>query len=357
MSGFTDPIVGGSGNLIRQSIQSPNFNITNGTGWSIDKNGNAYFFNVTASGTITATTVVVEGSNGAILIYSGIPAAGNLINSIAGAPGVDIYGNSYPNGFATFNGTEIVIGNWSTNGLVLNGANAIGQVHFDSSAGGVSPNMKMQSGLAPSGTFPAQMQVQNSLLVNTLDTLLLLGPQSPSTTDTGETYAYITLTQGTTASEAFGQLVLWHVSSGAKIMLEWNSNGIYVPTLSAFSPGTTTPETWNTPSLSVDWANVTGQQVARYQYEPINGGRVRLDGSVQSTGILGANSPYFTAPLPVAYRPTTQKRFSGVVTNISGGGFGKTIVMIDTAGNVTCPDTTNAANQQVCFDGITYPLD
>jgi hypothetical protein len=43
MSGFADPIIGGSGNLIRPSVQSPNFSIPNQTGWAILKDGSAYF--------------------------------------------------------------------------------------------------------------------------------------------------------------------------------------------------------------------------------------------------------------------------------------------------------------------------
>lgn len=47
---------------------------------------------------IFANTVVVFGPGESILIYSGTPAAGNLIGSWAGTAGIDAYGNSYPAG-------------------------------------------------------------------------------------------------------------------------------------------------------------------------------------------------------------------------------------------------------------------
>ncbi len=118
MAGFAHDIAGGSGDLIITALQSPNFSITDQTGWAIMKNGDAYFYNVTAEGAVTANSVIVEGATGNILIYSGSPANGNLIGSWAGASGEDTYGNSYPEGLnvtkgtisgTVFSGTDFVI--------------------------------------------------------------------------------------------------------------------------------------------------------------------------------------------------------------------------------------------------------
>ena len=51
MSGFNNPIIGGGGSLVYPAIHSPNFVQTPLQGWSIDKNGNAYFGSLTLSGT------------------------------------------------------------------------------------------------------------------------------------------------------------------------------------------------------------------------------------------------------------------------------------------------------------------
>jgi hypothetical protein len=95
MSGFADPIIGGSGNLIRPSVQSPNFSIPNQTGWAILKDGSAYFFNVTATGVVTANAVIVDGAGQGVFIYDGPAALNNLVVSIASDQGTDPFGNDY----------------------------------------------------------------------------------------------------------------------------------------------------------------------------------------------------------------------------------------------------------------------
>lgn len=95
MSGFQHDIAGGQGNLIIPQLQSPNFDLATQTGWAILKNGDAYFFNVTAEGSVTSNTVVIAGSGDGVFIYDGIPAYGNLILAMSSATGVDTYGNRY----------------------------------------------------------------------------------------------------------------------------------------------------------------------------------------------------------------------------------------------------------------------
>lgn len=80
-----NPVVGGT-SLARAQIQSPNF-ITGSTGWVIRQDGSAEFNNVVIRG-----GVVVGGT---ALYYSGTPAFGNLIASIAGTGGTDTFGNAY----------------------------------------------------------------------------------------------------------------------------------------------------------------------------------------------------------------------------------------------------------------------
>lgn len=138
-SGWGNPLVGGT--VLRYpAIQSPNFSLVNKTGWYIDSQGNAYFFNITATGTITSTTVIVQGSTGGIFVYSGTPALGNLIVSIAGMAGTDGSGNAYPQGVnvttgtisgstissSTFTGSDFIL---NSNGLfVYNGTPANGNM-------------------------------------------------------------------------------------------------------------------------------------------------------------------------------------------------------------------------------------
>lgn len=93
--GFNDPIIGGGGNLVRPSVQSPNFDLAAKTGWAILRDGSAYFFNVTASGVVTANSVVVAGGGDGVFIYDGAAGPDNLVVSLASAPGTDLFGNAY----------------------------------------------------------------------------------------------------------------------------------------------------------------------------------------------------------------------------------------------------------------------
>src|SRR5271156_5393712 len=103
MSGFQHAIAGGQGVEIVDQFQSPNFSISGKTGWAILKNGDAYFYNITAEGSITSNTVVVSGAGEGVFSYSGVPAAGNLI-ATAGiqTAGTDAYGNNYLTGTSSY---------------------------------------------------------------------------------------------------------------------------------------------------------------------------------------------------------------------------------------------------------------
>lgn len=95
MAGFQHDIAGGGGNLVIPQLQSPNFSMANQTGWAVLRNGDAYFFNVTAAGAVTATVVIAEGPGAGTFIYDGPAAHGTLIIAIASAAGTDPYGNAY----------------------------------------------------------------------------------------------------------------------------------------------------------------------------------------------------------------------------------------------------------------------
>jgi hypothetical protein len=95
MAGFQHAIAGGQGNLVTPALQSPNFNLATRTGWAVMRNGDAYFFNVTATGDVTATVVIAEGPGAGTFVYDGAAALNTLVVSIASAAGVDQWGNQY----------------------------------------------------------------------------------------------------------------------------------------------------------------------------------------------------------------------------------------------------------------------
>ena len=55
--------------------------------------------------TIHGAQLIADGAQGQVLIYNGVPGAGNLVGSWSGAAGTDAYGNTYPSGIAATTGT------------------------------------------------------------------------------------------------------------------------------------------------------------------------------------------------------------------------------------------------------------
>jgi hypothetical protein len=96
-----NPIVGGVA-LRRPAIQSPNF-LTGVQGWSINADGSAEFDNLTIRGKFDGTNYEINSSG--LFFYSGTPANGNLIISIARSSGTDAFGNAYLAGVVSYQGT------------------------------------------------------------------------------------------------------------------------------------------------------------------------------------------------------------------------------------------------------------
>lgn len=100
--GFSNPIVGGGGALVYPSVHSPNFNVANplaspSPSWAILKNGLAYLFGlIITGGTITGPDYIINPAGA--FFYNGAPATGNMLASIAGAPGTDAFGNVFTAG-------------------------------------------------------------------------------------------------------------------------------------------------------------------------------------------------------------------------------------------------------------------
>lgn len=95
LGSFDNPITGAAGALAINQIKSPNFDQLTQTGWAILKDGEAFFFNVTASGSVTANKMVVVGTSDGLFVYDGAAGPGTLVVAIVSASGTDPYGNAY----------------------------------------------------------------------------------------------------------------------------------------------------------------------------------------------------------------------------------------------------------------------
>jgi hypothetical protein len=105
-----NPIVGGT--VLRiPAIQSPNY-VAGVSGWIINKDGTVEFNNGVFRGTVTAGSFVGTDfiiNSAGVFLYSGTPATGNLIISIASASGTDAFGNFFPAGINVSGGNLINI--------------------------------------------------------------------------------------------------------------------------------------------------------------------------------------------------------------------------------------------------------
>lgn len=151
-----NPVIG-STILRRPAIQSPNF-VSGSTGWQVNQDGSAEFNNLNIRGTFTGTDFVINASGE--FVYSGTPAANNLIASITAATGTDAFGNHYleqitsydnANGIATQVGfgavtmyTGTLAGGWTQKGQMF--VSAGGVIELIAAAGVITGNNTLDNG-------------------------------------------------------------------------------------------------------------------------------------------------------------------------------------------------------------------
>lgn len=163
MGGFSDPIIGGGGALVYPQIKSPNFSLTAQTGWAILKNGDAYFFNITTSG-----SVIISNGQG-WFIYNGTPAPGNAPVAYGAAPGdtEDPFGNTLPQ---TAGGVTSVLPGIEWAALTGGGLEIAGIANLSATPGyvelpgtGTTQALQLSSGTGPeAGATAAIVNVNDS---------------------------------------------------------------------------------------------------------------------------------------------------------------------------------------------------
>ena len=104
--GFPDAFAGNQGAMLINALKSANF-LSGVSGWQIQRNGNAQFNNLTLRGTFYGSDYIIN-SEGAFF-YSGTPANGNLIVSIANVSGDDQFNNPYYAGVAVYNAANATV--------------------------------------------------------------------------------------------------------------------------------------------------------------------------------------------------------------------------------------------------------
>jgi len=90
---FPNEVVGGNGALLIAQVQSPNFSLSGQTGWAILQNGDAYFYQITSTG-----SVIISGSGQGWYVYNGTPGFGNppVAYAVPDTATEDPFGNALP---------------------------------------------------------------------------------------------------------------------------------------------------------------------------------------------------------------------------------------------------------------------
>lgn len=273
---FADPIAAGGGQLVIPQIRSPNF-VTGVSGWIVRIDGSAEFNNLTIRGTFNGTDFVINSAGA--FFYNGVPAAGNLLASIAPASGTDAHGNSYNQGVANYsqgadnvyislNSGHIFMGSLDVSSAIVQA----GQVEVIDSLSNTAP--AAISVQAPSGVIGSTAHID------------LFGESKDGVT------AMPQISLVTPQSSVILQNLLMQLSTGLFAV--------------ASNPSTGLAEVWNPLSLTggVSAGNDINGTTYTPAYKLMPDGNVALKGCVLAgAGGLAANTTWAT--VPAGYRPTT----------------------------------------------------
>ena len=283
--GYFLGITAGLGNLVIPSVQSPNF-VHDVSGWQIAKDGSAEFNNLTVRGTFYGTDYIINVDG--IFFYSGTPAAGNLVLSIAPSAGSDTFGNAYPEGFniiraSVSSGTQVGLSTGATNEYL---------------PGSIIPYIENQGG------------------ANEFYFMAHRGPVNVNQKD--QTYVLHTSSASDLSSPAQGYMVYVDTTGGQNTVCFWDYHGftIYVASsITAVKPGTGTsvsnaavPETWHSVTGDSGWTAVSGYSGIQYRLKA--DGNVQFTGAAQHTSLTTTTAINSSNPLATAYRPATIKILS-----------------------------------------------
>lgn len=245
--------------------------------------------------TITGATLIADGTSGEILVYSGTPAAGNLIGSWSGAAGTDSHGNAYPAGLKVY-------GTGSSAAAYVLLDPVYGRIVIQNELSGyqaICDGGSLSMATPSSASNPATIATQNSPLA------LIIESPSDGTDGAAEMKLYA----GTSS-------VAPYVTS---------------PYIVALNPSSGAAETWHSfaGSYQNGWTAFSGRDLC-YRLEP--------DGTVHLTGRVnvpsGVGNPSTVATLPAGYRPANRPETVHAENIGSTGSFFNTYVEINTSGNV-----------------------
>lgn len=231
----------------------------------------------TINGSVFNGTNWIENSSGQFL-YSGTPAAGNLVASIAPTSGTDGFGNAYQSGFTVYGTSGAMTQVVGTAGSTAIKMTPSGAVHV-----GFTP--QMEAGIANAG-----------LANEILQTIIRSGSPDGTTANSSAIVLDAPAADGSTIPS-----VQLFIGNGNGLAVN-SSGGVLVgyPVSIATTAGGTTAEAWNPATTVNGWTSTS----LKYKRQATNSVRVLgvIDPAAQT------NTTFFT--LPAGYRPATTQDHS-----------------------------------------------
>jgi hypothetical protein len=279
---FENPLTAGTV-LIRSAIQSQNY-IPGIAGWIIEADGDAEFNNLVVRGTFQGTRFIIN--NNGMLFYSGVPANGNLIASIASIAGTDSFGNGFGSGVVTYD----PVGRFFAN--LVGGAFQYG---FLDGTGTPDISDGGQFGLNASGgvTNPKGVWVGPKSTLNPIQPAITLSP-GDSTFVNGPSIDFANI--GSTIPQNAGITGAWIKDNLSGIFESWHA----MPYMAGWAAATAFNGVTNTPFPSM-------------QYRKDAEDNCWINGLAQTTSTSGS-----IATLPAGYFNPNQRAFLAANFNISG---------------------------------------
>lgn len=345
---FDNPVTAGTV-LVRESIQSQNF-LSGLLGWIIEANGNAEFNNLTIRGTFNGTNFVIN-SNGAFF-YSGIPATGNLIVSIAATSGNDAFGNTYPAGLGIENSGQITVTNSIGNITTVIGGSA-GQF-IGLSTSGVTKDVIIRDGIIQLGNQSNSSewaQIFAELGNNALQIASVVSAVNPFPAK----FRMFPGQVGSVSGSSTAPLIKIG-TAGSTTAVDMNISGnLYKADLSGV--------TITRASLiaNTNWAQSNaGGTSPNLTYYLDNNNNLRMYGTLHATAAMAAGNHQVSLganPLPTNYRPnTTAPSPAASHTNNGNVWLAQALLTVTTAGIVQLNSSVAPAINDIFYVDATIPL-
>lgn len=323
---FRNPILSGP-TLVRAAIQSANF-VTGVSGWQIMRNGNAEFNGATFRGQI-----IVTGAN-AILFYSPVAGAGNLVASFSPIAGTDPYGNVYPAGMR--------VGAPNNPGIVAGYSGSTGLIYFPGTVPNVALDAKLQLNIGGAGMAQRSFLTMGSAVDTTQNDSVALNAFASSQDGTQTAHITLTYTDPLGVNHSY---VVVDPAGGATLV--GTITGLHPGTYSRSSPAVA--ETWQNPAFGSNWTTGTfAGGVRSLHYRLDSEGRLFIVGTFHST----SNAPAATIfTLPSGYFDATDTQAIPVLVN-NAGAMSINGLLISSTGAASLVTNLTTTNTDVWVDAI-----